>query len=46
MADEKRKYGVGVPNGEVARSAAEAEKIAKSIGMKIHNNESSAGLDC
>ena len=26
-------YGVGVPKGEVARSAAEAEKIAKEIGM-------------
>lgn len=26
-------YGVGVPKGEVARSAAEAETIAKSIGM-------------
>ncbi len=27
-----RQYGVGVPKGEVARSAAEAEKIAKEIG--------------
>lgn len=27
-------YGVGVPKGEVARSAAEAEKIAKEIGME------------
>ena len=26
-------YGIGVPNGEVARSAAEAETIAKQIGM-------------
>ena len=26
-------YGIGVPNGEVARSAAEAESIAKKIGM-------------
>lgn len=26
-------YGIGVPNGEVARSAAEAETIAKKIGM-------------
>ena len=26
-------YGVGVPKGEVARSAAEAEKIATEIGM-------------
>ena len=28
----KRQYGIGVPKGEVARSAAEAEKIAKDIG--------------
>lgn len=27
-------YGIGVPNGEVARSAAEAESIAKKIGMR------------
>lgn len=27
-------YGVGVPKGEVARSAAEAEKIAKEIGTR------------
>lgn len=26
-------YGVGVPKGEVARSAAEAEAVAKSIGI-------------
>lgn len=26
-------YGIGVPKGEVARSAAEAESIAKKIGM-------------
>lgn len=26
-------HGIGVPNGEVARSAAEAESIAKKIGM-------------
>jgi succinyl-CoA synthetase beta subunit len=25
-------YGIGVPNGEVAKSAAEAEAIAKKIG--------------
>lgn len=27
-------YGIGVPKGEVARSAAEAETIAKHIGME------------
>ena len=27
------KYGIGVPKGEVARSAAEAETVAKSIGI-------------
>lgn len=27
-----KKYGVGVPKGEVARSASEAEAVAKSIG--------------
>ncbi|KAL9630262.1 MAG: hypothetical protein Q9164_006506, partial [Protoblastenia rupestris] len=26
-----KSYGIGVPKGEVARSAAEAEKIAKEI---------------
>ncbi|KAL8745687.1 MAG: hypothetical protein Q9184_007841, partial [Pyrenodesmia sp. 2 TL-2023] len=29
-----KSYGVGVPNGEVARSAAEAEAIAKKIGTE------------
>ena len=28
-------YGIGVPKGEVARSAAEAEKIAKEVGMSV-----------
>ena len=32
-------YGVGVPKGEVARSAAEAEKIAKEIGMRHNKRE-------
>ena len=27
-------YGIGVPNGEVAKTAEEAEAIAKKIGMK------------
>lgn len=27
-----QQYGIGVPNGEVARSGAEAEIIAKKIG--------------
>ncbi|KAI9802899.1 MAG: Succinate--CoA ligase [ADP-forming] subunit beta, mitochondrial [Sarcosagium campestre] len=31
-ADLLKTYGIGVPKGEVARSAAEAESIAKSIG--------------
>ena len=29
----RMKYGIGVPKGEVARSAAEAETVAKSIGI-------------
>ena len=33
----RRQYGVGVPKGEVARSAAEAEKIAKEIGTRMPN---------
>ena len=28
------KYGIGVPKGEVARSAVEAESIAKQIGTE------------
>ncbi len=32
-------YGIGVPNGEVARSAAEAESIAKKIGMNMLRKE-------
>lgn len=29
----REQYGVGVPKGEVARSAEEAEAVAKSIGI-------------
>jgi len=32
-------YGIGVPKGEVARSAAEAETIAKHIGMEQPRGE-------
>ena len=28
-------YGIGVPNGEVAKTPEEAEAIAKKIGMHI-----------
>lgn len=28
-------YGIGVPNGEVARTPEEAEAIAKKIGMHM-----------
>ncbi|RKF62607.1 Succinate--CoA ligase subunit beta, mitochondrial [Golovinomyces cichoracearum] len=31
-ADLLRKYGIGVPNGSVARTGAEAETVAKQIG--------------
>jgi succinyl-CoA synthetase beta subunit len=31
-------YGIGVPNGDVAFSADEAEKVAKSICMLHHTN--------
>jgi succinyl-CoA synthetase beta subunit len=27
-------YGIGVPNGEVAKTAEEAEAIAKKLGMQ------------
>ena len=33
-------YGVGVPKGAVARSAAEAETIAKEIGMERNGTKS------
>ena len=29
----EQQYGIGVPNGEVAKTAEEAEAIAKQIGM-------------
>jgi succinyl-CoA synthetase beta subunit len=31
-ADLLKSYGIGVPKGDVARTAAEAEKVAKSLG--------------
>ena len=31
-------YGIGVPKGDVAHSAAEAEQVAKSIRMLIPQN--------
>lgn len=34
LADILLQYGVGVPKGKVARSGAEAESIAKSLGMR------------
>ena len=34
QADSRPQYGVGVPKGEVARSASEAEAVAKSIGTR------------
>jgi hypothetical protein len=32
LGTDGRQYGVGVPNGEVARTPEEAEAIAKKIG--------------
>lgn len=34
--DSQLQYGIGVPNGEVAKTAIEAEDIAKRIGMIVH----------
>ena len=31
-------YGVGVPNGEVARTPEEAEAVAKKIGMVVNQS--------
>ena len=31
-----KSYGIGVPAGEVAKTPAEAEAIAKNIGMPRH----------
>jgi acyl-CoA synthetase (NDP forming) len=33
IADNQQQYGIGVPKGEVARSAEEAEAVARSIGI-------------
>jgi hypothetical protein len=35
--DVRAQYGVGVPNGEVARTPDEAEAVAKNIGI-FHAN--------
>ena len=37
-------YGIGVPKGEVARSAAEAESIAKQIGTDHLGVQMKVGL--
>lgn len=38
-------YGIGVPKGGVATSAAEAEKVAKEIGMQLPRRAASLGTD-
>ena len=50
QADSRPQYGVGVPKGEVARSASEAEAVAKSIGthprtLSKHGHDEPADSD-
>jgi len=35
LESDKIQYGIGVPYGEVAKTAEEAEVIAKKIGMHL-----------
>ena len=38
-------YGIGVPKGGVATTAAEAEQVAKDIGMRLHERAGTLGTD-
>lgn len=46
ISNKHRQYGVGVPKGHVARTADEAEAVAKSIGIYlVQNRRIILGLD-